>query len=398
VAVVVAGGAYGSGTVVGWKESGGFTGTFSPNAAAVNTAVDVVAATPYTVKLAWKANVPAGGKTIRAGAGPIGGGFSPTRLTATFTPAATPVGLTKRVDQFVLTGGDGVTWRPMNVTTAGGAVASVTLPFTAGADGIAAVTGNADLWTWDTQYNQDLAIRVTGGIYGTGQIVAWKESGGFAGPFSPNAALVEARIPVANGVAYVAELVWKANRPMPPAARISAAAGSAGAYSPTTLTVAQQPTTAVASKMSALQYRLDGSDGTTWVDLDTPAHDQAPFSVTYVAPSDGYVHLVGNVDLWTYSVGYNQDVAIRVTPPGGDPGTAPAGIVAWKESGGFAGLFSPNAAAVEGFYPVKTGLSYTFTLVWKMNKPGAAGVSISAAAGNPGDFSPTRLDLNFRPK
>jgi len=397
VAVVVGGGVYGSGTVVGWKESGGFAGTFSPNAAAVNTAVDVVAGTAYTVKLAWKANQAAPGKTIFAGAGPIGGGFSPTRVTASFLPTSNPVDVTKRTDQFLLTGNDGTTWTSMNMTNAGGVVAPVSRTFTASADGIAAVTGNADLWTWNAQYNQDLALKLSGGVYGTGQIVAWKESGGFAGTFSPNAALVEARVPVLNGVAYTVELVWKANKPMPAGVRISAAAGSAGNFSPTTITVAQQPTTAVASKAAATQYRLDGSDGVTWQNLDTPAHDQSPFNVTYVAPSDGYVHLVGNTDLWTYAAGYNQDIGIKVTPPGGDPGTAPGGIVAWKESGGFAGTFSPNAAAVEGFYPVKTGLSYTFTLVWKMNKPATPSVSISAGAGGPGNFGPTRLDLRFQP-
>jgi len=71
--------------------------------------------------------------------------------------------------------------------------------------------------------------------------------------------------------------------------------------------------------------------------------------------------------------------------------------VAWKESGGFAGTFSPNAAAVEGYYPVQAGQAYTFTLVWKMNKPATPGISISAGAGNPGSFSPTRLDLSFQP-
>ena len=397
VAVVVSGGAFGAGTVVGWKESGGFAGTFSPNAAAINTAADVEAGVTYTVKLAWKANVAAAGKTIFAGAGPIGGGFSPTRLTATFTPSSNAVAVTKRADQFVLAGSDGATWSPMTTTTAGATVDPVTRPFTAAADGVAAITGNADLWTWNTGYNQDVALKVSGGAYGDGQIVAWKESGGFAGTFSPNAALVEARVPVTNGVAYTAELVWRANKPMPAGVKISAAAGNPGSFSPTTLTVAQQSTAATAAKASAVQYRLDGSDGSTWQNLNTPLGDQQPFDVTYTAPADGYVHLVGNSDLWTYATGYNQDIGIKVTAPGGDPGTAPGGIVAWKESGGFAGTFSPNAAAVEGFYPVMAGHTYTFTLVWKTNKPAATEVSISAGAGNPGDHSPTRLDLTFRP-
>jgi len=402
VAVVVGGGTFGAGAVVAWKESGGFAGTFSPNAAAINTAVDVQAGTPYTIRLAWKANQAAPTRTIFAGAGPMSP-FSPTRLTARFVPAAEPISVTRRTEQFLLTGSDGATWRPMDGTTAGDPVAPFTNAFTATADGVAAITGNVDLWTWDAGYNQDIGIRLSGGAYGAGQIVAWKESGGFAGRFNPNAALVEARMPVAGGVAYTAELVWKANKPMPTGVRISAGAGSPvvgapAAFSPTTLTVAQEATAAIASKVAATQYRLDGGDGVTWRDLDTPQHDQEPFGVTYVPPADGYVQILGNTDLWTYIAGYNQDIGIRVTPPDADPGTAPAGIVAWKESGGFAGTLSPNAAAVEGYYPVRGGLAYRFTLVWKINKWASAGYSISAGAGSPGDFSPTRLDLTFRPR
>ena len=49
-------------------------------------------------------------------------------------------------------------------------------------------------------FNQDIGISVIGGVYPTtaGQPEAWKESGGFAGTFSPNAAFVvcdqEARV------------------------------------------------------------------------------------------------------------------------------------------------------------------------------------------------------------
>lgn len=401
VGVMVAGGGFGpgSGTLVGWKESGGFAGTFSPNAAAINTSIGVQAGVTYTVKLVWKANVASGG-TIFAGAGPIGGGFSPTRLTATFLPEGQPVHMVRSDSQYLLSGNDGVTWQSMNTDTSGGPVGPLsTPPFTPAADGVAAITGNADLWTWNAGYNQDVALKVTGGAYGTGQIVAWKESGGFAGTFSPNAALVEARVPVVAGQTYTAELVWKANKPMPQGVRISAGAGGpTTGFSPTTLTVVQEASTALASRQSATQYRLDGSDGVTWQNLNTPANDQQPFSVAYAAPADGYVHLVGNTDLWTYATGYNQDIGIKVTAPAGDPGTAPGGIVAWKESGGFAGTFSPNAAAVEAYYPVKAGQSYTFTLVWKMNKAAVPQVSISAGAGAPGAFSPTRLDLTFRPK
>jgi uncharacterized protein YfaP (DUF2135 family) len=69
-----------NGTIAGWKESGGFAGTFSPNAAYVQTAVQLSAGTAYTIKLRWKTNVPAPLATIYAGAG--GGPYSPTRITA----------------------------------------------------------------------------------------------------------------------------------------------------------------------------------------------------------------------------------------------------------------------------------------------------------------------------
>lgn len=77
----------------GWKESGGYAGTFSPNAATIQTILPLAAGVAYTIKVVWKANKPAGGHAIYAGAGPIGGKYSPTRLTASLV--ATNVGGTK---------------------------------------------------------------------------------------------------------------------------------------------------------------------------------------------------------------------------------------------------------------------------------------------------------------
>jgi hypothetical protein len=64
-----------------WKESGGFAGTFSPNAAYVQTVVQLSGGTTYTFSLQWKTNKNAPGATIYAGAGPINTKFSPTSLT-----------------------------------------------------------------------------------------------------------------------------------------------------------------------------------------------------------------------------------------------------------------------------------------------------------------------------
>jgi len=82
----VSGGTYGAGQVVAWKESGGFAGTFSPNAASVETVLWLEAGTQYTVRLVWKANK-SDPRTIWAGAGPFGGQYSATRLTVVFPPA-----------------------------------------------------------------------------------------------------------------------------------------------------------------------------------------------------------------------------------------------------------------------------------------------------------------------
>lgn len=53
------------------------------------------------------------------------------------------------------------------------------------------ISVNSDLWTSVAGYNQDIGIMVSGGAYGVGTLVAWKESGGFAGIYSPNAAFLE---------------------------------------------------------------------------------------------------------------------------------------------------------------------------------------------------------------
>jgi hypothetical protein len=66
---------------VAWKESGGWAGTYSPNAAFVTTDLHLQAGNTYTVWVVWKANKP-GGSTIYAGAGPIGTRYSATSLQA----------------------------------------------------------------------------------------------------------------------------------------------------------------------------------------------------------------------------------------------------------------------------------------------------------------------------
>lgn len=99
---------------------------------------------------------------------------------------------------------------------------------------------------------------------------------------------------------------------------------------------------------------------------------------------DSEALLGANSDLWTWAAGYNQDIAIFVN------GT----LAAWKESGGFAGIFSPNAAFVQTGYHMTGGTTYTVDVRWKANHAPAAGTmsSISAGAGPiAANFSPTRL-------
>jgi hypothetical protein len=66
-------------------------------------------------------------------------------------------------------------------------------------------------------------------------------------------------------------------------------------------------------------------------------------------------------------------------------------VVAWKESGGWAGTFSPNAAFVQEVFPVATGHTYVFKLKWKTNKGQPAGYGVRAGAGLGPVFSPTSL-------
>ena len=89
-------------------------------------------------------------------------------------------------------------------------------------------------------------------------------------------------------------------------------------------------------------------------------------------------HHRGNADLWTAEAGYNQDLGIFVSADGGTPQP-----LAWEESAGFAGTFSPDAVLVETAYPVTAGNTYVFSLWWKTNRSASPAV-IYAGAGPPG--------------
>jgi hypothetical protein len=119
--------------------------------------------------------------------------------------------------------------------------------------------------------------------------------------------------------------------------------------------------------------------------------DLTNLKLTYTPGTTANYVVSANVDLWTANAGYNQDVGLYIS---GGAFTTPT-LLAWKESGGFAGTFSPNAAYLETLVNLQASTTYTIWIVWKTNKP-AGGATIFAAAGPLGGglgFSPTRLTL-----
>jgi len=382
----VSGGDYGGGQVVAWKESGGSAGSFSPNAAFVQGVVTLKgpdpntgAITTYSLRLVWKTNRPANGATIFAGAGPISGQYSPTRLSAELLGLPGPNGnpwVGSSTGQYSLVGSDGVVWQPVDSS-------NLKFSFAVGATYRLLLTGNADLWTEVAGYNQDLAIFVSVNG-GADQLLAWKESGGFAGTFSPNAAAVHAVYSIASGNTYSFSLKWKTNRPASGVTIHAGAGPLSGQYSPTSLVawLTSAPRGAF-SAVSTRQYQLGGNDGSSWVPID-----DAVFSRTVSTETTVGAVLHANADLWTATAGYNQDLAVFVSI-----NACPAQLVAWKESGGSAGTYSPNAAFLQSVMTLLPGNLYTFTLRWKANRP-ATGATIAAGAGPIGsEFSPTELTV-----
>jgi hypothetical protein len=133
------------------------------------------------------------------------------------------------------------------------------------------------------------------------------------------------------------------------------------------------------SAVSLAQYALTGSNGSTWMDMDATT---LKLSITPLF--DCVAVLTANADLWTAVAGLNQDIAIAVN----------GAIAGWKESGGFSGTFSPNAAFLETIVQMTAGTLYTIKIQWKTNKQAAANATIYAGAGN-GPYSPTRLSAHL---
>jgi hypothetical protein len=358
--------------LLAWKESGGIVGTFSPNAAYVQAVFNMVSGHTYVFKVKWKTNKLATGATIYAGAG--SGPYSPTSLIAETFPTGVVPKFAVSTSQYSLSNSDGATWQaidPVNLIT--------TLAPTANATAV--LGANADLWTIVKGYNQDLGIFVSDNG-GADTLVGWKESGGFAGTYSPNAAFVKATYAMTAGHTYVFKLKWKTNKNAAGATIFAAAGGPV--YSQTSLLA--QTIAAGANPYSAVstnQYWLPNSDGATWQTID------ATLNVP-ITPSVNTNSIIGaNADLWTAGPGVNQDIGIFVS----DNGSADV-LLAWKESGGFAGTFSPNAAFAQASYQMTATHAYVFKLKWKTNKS-ASGITIYAAAGGSAPYSQTRLTVEL---
>jgi hypothetical protein len=363
----------GTPTLLAWKESGGKAGTFSPNAAFLHTVKDLTSGNTYTFALRWKTNVPTN-STIFAGAG-LGPVFSPTRLTARLVESGSSEVTALSTQQYKLATDQ--SWTDMDPTNL-----ALDVPPTANA--MAIIHANADLWTANAGFNQDLGIDVKV-LNNPDQIVSWKESGGRAGTFSPNAAYAQAIVDPSSG--FHVKLQWKPNVQLA-GGTIFAGAGLGPAFSPTRLTVELVPASSVYSSASlpAQQYTLANSDGVSWLSPDVAALH------LMITPTSDCLAVVGvNVDLWTENAGVNQDIGLQVQAAGSDIAYAPQ-VLAWKESGGSAGTFSPNAAYLETVLPIfHTGgpARYDLYVVWKANH--ATTGTIHANAGLPGNFSPTRI-------
>ena len=383
IGIEVSVGSYDPGELLAWHESGGFAGTLSPNAAAVQARLYVQANTTYSITLVWKANKPMPSSArIHIGAGPLGGSFSPTTLHVLSYPVGT-VQTVESTNQYQLTTSDGNSWADVDAS-------KLRLILTPSVASTALLSANADLWTAAAGINQDIAFNVSPPCAGgASPSRAWHESGGYAGTYSPNAAFVQETCGMAANTTYTVTLQWKSNKPMQSSSGIYIGAGplsSSSYYSPTSLYGVLEPGASPwTGATSASQYSLAGSDGQTWQDVDTSLQR------TFTASQNCTAHITANADLWTATGGVNQDLGIAVARAG-----QPGSVVAWHESGGFAGTFSPNAAFVQASVPLSSGVTYTISLEWKSNKAMSPNDRIFMGAGSSGTgYSPTTLIIDL---
>ena len=304
------------------------------------------------------------------GTGPPANSYSVTPRSSA-TPTMEMSAVSSPAVQYQLTNSDGSTWQDMDGNT-------LALSFTPPVTEEAVLTGNADLWTGTAGFNQDIGLLLNNSVVG------WKESGGGAAQ-APNAAFVQAVVPVQASTTYTLRLDWKTNKPAA-GINILAGAGGTGNFSPSRLAVQLEPapsstTDETYSSPPSTQYALGGSDGHTWQNIDS-----SKLALPMSASSAGTLIISGNADLWTSKANVNQDLGLLVN--GSLAGSS------WKESGGGA-TFSPNAAYVVAAYHVAGAGTLNVSLAWKTNV--ATSSPIFAGAGAPGAYSPTSLTAIFVP-
>lgn len=264
----------------------------------------------------------------------------------------------------------------------------------AGRDGVVAIGGNASLSGY-----AGAGLRALGGTSpdthgpwdGHGVVATGGPNGGVGGVLSGGRAAAQlvatstAGPPTAGGH-QLGDLLVDARGVL----WLCAVAGTPGTFVPMqTGGWGKSHFTAVATS----QYTLN-SDGVTWKDVDA-----TNISLTITPLFNCQAILSANADLWTTIPGFNQDIGVAIS--GGTYPTVAGQPEAWKESGGFAGTFSPNAAFLETTKRLLAGTTYTIKLVWKSNRtmpasgPQGAPSLIVAGAGpipaGSSTFSPTRL-------
>lgn len=127
---------------------------------------------------------------------------------------------TSSAKHYVLMGNDGLTWIAIDEALALFVTPAVTGP--------AWLHGYANLLTTNQNLGKQLGIRLSGGAYGAGTIVAWQESGGTV----LTSVCVQGAASLVASIDYSIELVWKSARAMIGNEQISAGAGTHAPHSP----------------------------------------------------------------------------------------------------------------------------------------------------------------------
>jgi hypothetical protein len=152
---------------VSWKEAGGYS-IQAPVPVMVEIPVSLSAGTTYTIKLRWKANQSDPG-TLYTGAGPINGAYASTRLIVLPLSVSSSVVSTK---QYTLTNNNGSSWVDLDDPL-------LSFSYTPSSTCQALLSANADLFVGTFGYNIDLGMVVSGGAYGSEQMVSRTESEGW---------------------------------------------------------------------------------------------------------------------------------------------------------------------------------------------------------------------------